>query len=178
MSTAREQILLKCCHIFTIVCKGREPISSDAGMKKRKREKKVLTHVGDLNTSNHFRVVRICIRMLGMSFECLEFAFECFETLTNGSNLHSNDSNPYRMFRICITILRITFESLEFAFECFESLSNASIFHSNASNPFKWFEFTFECFEFVSNASNLYSNALKHFRMIRIWIRMLRIPFE
>ena len=24
----------KCCHIFTIVCKGREPISSDAGIKK------------------------------------------------------------------------------------------------------------------------------------------------
>ena len=36
MSTAREQILLKCCHIFTIVCKGREPISSDAGIKKNK----------------------------------------------------------------------------------------------------------------------------------------------
>ena len=77
-------------------------------------------------------------------------------------------------------MLRIPFELLEFELECFESLSNA------------WFEFGFECFEplsnglnLLSNASNLHLNAsilhsiaLNPFRMVRIHIWMLKIPFE
>ena len=103
--------------------------------------------------------------MIRIPIEWLEFAFECFESLSNASNLHSIDSNPSRMVRICIRMLRIPFEWLEFAFECFESLSNGSNFHSNASNPFK-------------NGSNLHSNDSNPYRMVRICIRMLRIPFE
>jgi len=77
-----------------------------------------------LNASNPFRMVRICIRMLRIPFEWFEFAFECFESFSKGSNLHSNASNPFRMVRICIRMLRIRFKWLEFAFECFESVSN------------------------------------------------------
>ena len=83
--------------------------------------------------------------MLPIPFEWFEFAFECFESLSNGLNLHlnaslngynlhSNDLNPFRMVRICIPMLQIPFECFEFAFECFESLSNGFNLHSNASN--------------------------------------------
>ena len=68
--------------------------------------------------------------MLRISFEWFGFAFECFESLSNGSNLHSNASNPFRMVRICIRMLRISLEGFQFAFECFE-------FGVNASNPFR-----------------------------------------
>ena len=57
--------------------------------------------------------------MLRIPFEWLEFAFERVESLSNGSNLHSNASNSFRM-------LRIPFEWLGFELECFELLSNAS----------------------------------------------------
>ena len=70
------------------------------------------------------------------------------------------------------------FEWLEFALECFESI-------------FEWFKFGFECFKSLSsysnfdwNASNVFvsgsnldSNTLNPFRVVRILIRMLRIPF-
>ena len=75
--------------------------------------------------------------MLRIPFELLEFAFEAFESLSNGSNLHSNASNPFRMVRICIRMLRIPFKWFEFAFECFESLSNGSNLHLNGSNLFR-----------------------------------------
>ena len=89
----------------------------------------------DWNASNSFLMVRICIRMLRISFECLEFAcetflsrlefgFECIESLSNSSNLHSNVSNPFWRVGICIWILRILFEGFEFAFECFGFSSN------------------------------------------------------
>ena len=60
--------------------------------------------------------------MLQIPFELFEFAFERFEMLLNGSNLHSNALNPFRMVRICIRMLRIHFEWLEFALECFETI--------------------------------------------------------
>ena len=72
--------------------------------------------------------------MLRIPFEWLEFAFECFGSLSSGSNLHSNASNPFRMVRICIRMLRIPLECFKFAFECFESLSNGSNLHSNAND--------------------------------------------
>ena len=82
--------------------------------------------------------------------------FECFESLSNRSNLHSNASNPFQMVRISIRMLRIPFEWLEFPFECFKSLSNGWNLHSNASNPFRVVLFSirmlsvpFECFEFA-----------------------------
>ena len=84
-----------------------------------------------------FGMVRICIRVLRISFDRLEFAFECFESLSNGYNLDSNASNPFRMIIIWIGMLRIPFETFEFTFECFESLSNSSNLYSNASNPFE-----------------------------------------
>ena len=40
--------------------------------------------------------------MLRIPLEWYEFAFECFEFLSNGLNLRSNASNPFRIFRICI----------------------------------------------------------------------------
>ena len=116
--------------------------------------------------------VRICIWMLRVPFE-FEFTFECFKSLSNGSNLHSNASNPLRKIRIyirmfqirfewlelnlnpsnhfrivwiCIRMFRISFEGLKFAFECLKSGSNGHYLHSNASSPFRIFKFTFECF--------------------------------
>ena len=44
-----------------------------------------------------FQIVRINIRMLRISFEWFEFPFECFECLSNGSNVRSSASNPFRM---------------------------------------------------------------------------------
>ena len=108
--------------------------------------------------------------MLRMPLEWLEFGFECFESLSNNSSLHLNASNPLlsnasnllRIVRICIRMLRMSFEWVEFAFECFEPLSNL---HLNPSNPFRTFRI------YNSNGSN-------PFRMVRVCIRMLRIPFE
>ena len=66
------------------------------------------------NAFNAFKVVRnciqmfpICIRMLWMPVEWLNFAFECFD--------------PFQMARIWIWMVWIAFE---FAFECFKCLSN------------------------------------------------------
>ena len=136
-----------------------------------------------------FRVDRIWIRMLRIPFEWFEFAFACFESLSNDLNLHSNASNPFWMVWICIRMLWISFEGLEFAFECFE-------FGSNASNPFwmvgiciqmlwipfEYLEFAFECFESLSNGSNWHSNAnsnhLKWIRSIRMQIQTIRKGFE
>ena len=62
-------------------------------------------------------MVSICIRMLQIPFELLEFAFKCFESHLNGSNFHSNALNLVR-------IVRIPLECLDFVFEGFESLWN------------------------------------------------------
>ena len=70
--------------------------------------RRALVYLTDGQTT--VRMVQISIRKLLIPFEWLEFAFECFETLSNGSNLHSNASNPVRMIRICIRMLRILFE--------------------------------------------------------------------
>ena len=74
--------------------------------------------------------------MLRIPFEWFEFEFECFQSLSNGSNLNFNASNPFRMVRIRIRMLPIPFEWLEFELECFEYLSSGYHFHLNASNPF------------------------------------------
>ena len=139
-----------------------------------------------------------------ISFEWLEYAFECFESSSNGWNLHSNSLNPFewlelafsyferfsigwnwhsnasnlvQMVRVGIRMLRIPFEWLKLAFKCFESCSNGWNWHFNTSNAFwlvgisirmfqmafKWLELAFECFESRS--------------IVRIGIRMIRIPF-
>ena len=108
-------------------------------------------------------MVRICIRMLRIPFEWFEFAFECFESLSKGSNLHSNASNPFRIVRICIRMLLIT--------------GMVRIWIRTLRIPFEWFEFAFEHFESLSIGLNLHWNASNPFRMFRICIRMLRIPF-
>ena len=127
--------------------------------------------------------------MLRIPFEWFGFAFECFESLSNRSNLDSNASNPFLLVRICIRILQIPFRWLGFAFESFEWCSN---FYSNPflivriciqmlripfeftfecfeslSNgsqiTFDWFEFGFECFQSFSNCLNVYLNTLNPF---------------
>ena len=75
--------------------------------------------------------------MLRIPIEWLEFAFECLESHSNGSNLHSNALNPFQMLQTCIGMLKIQFEWFEFEFECLESLSNGSNLHLNASNTFR-----------------------------------------
>jgi len=35
---------LKCCHVFTIVCKGREPSAVTQGLKKKSKEKRKVLH--------------------------------------------------------------------------------------------------------------------------------------
>ena len=136
-------------------------------------------------------MVTICIRMLRITLKWFKFTFKRFESLSNGSNLHSNAlnplilhcsnlhsnaSNPFRMVNICIRMLRILFEEFEFAFECFEFCLNGSKFHLNASNPFRicirMLKILFECLEF---AFECLSNASNTFRMVRISIWMLKI---
>ena len=78
----------------------------------------------------------MCIRVLRIPFEEFEFAFECYESLSNASNLQSNASNPFRMVQMCIGMVRISFEWFEFGFESFKSVLNDSNLHSNASNLF------------------------------------------
>ena len=91
--------------------------------------------------------------------------FKWFESISNGSILHSNASNPFRVVKICIRMLKTLFEWFEFAFECFESLLNRLNLDSNASNPF-WMIW-------------IYIRMLRiPFWMVWIWIRMLRMPFE
>ena len=80
------------------------------------------------NASNFVQMVQICIPV---PFQCLKFAIDCFESGSNGSNLHSNGLNPFRIVGICI---RISFEWFEFAFECFESRSKGSNLLLNASD--------------------------------------------
>ena len=133
-------------------------------------------------------IIRICFWMLRTPFECFEFGFESFESLSNGKNLHTNASNLVRRIRIFIWMLWILFEWLEFAFECFEYLSNGLNIHSNASNPFRRLQMCIRMPRIPSNGLNLHSNASNPFRMFRIPFeslsnvsnpfRMLRIPFE
>ena len=159
----------------------------------------------DSNASKHLRMFRIWIRMLRFLFKWFKFWFKCFESLSNGLNFDSNASNTFRIVWIWIWIHRIPFEWFEFGFESFKSLSNGSNFQTNASNPFRmlrisirmfripfeWFKFAFkwmnlvwsirngfECVESLSNGSNLDLSDSNHFRIIRISIRIFRIPFE
>ena len=125
-------------------------------------------------------MVRICIQIFRIPLEWFEFTFFCFESLWNGSNLDWNTSNPFQIVRICIQMLWILFEWLEFvlewfefAFECFKSLSNG--WNLQLKMWLEWLEFAFERFE---SFSNLHSNASNHFRMVRICIWMLWMPFE
>ena len=144
-----------------------------------------------LNASNAFWMVRICIRMLRIAFEWLEFvhkffgwlsmvrfSFRMHRILSNALNLdsklESNSSNPSRV-QIWIRILWLLFK-----------------LHSNASNliwsvwiwirmlwiPFKGLEFAFEHFEILSNSLNLHSNTSNLFQMLRICIWTLQNPFE
>ena len=83
-----------------------------------------------------------------------EFAFECFESRSNASNLVSNGLNPFGMVWICIRMFRIPFRWLEFAFrECFESCLQIGI-----RIPFK---FAFELFESHSNLHSNCSNPIR-----------------
>ena len=100
----------------------------------------------DLDASYPFQMVRIPIWIFPISFK---FGLECFESLSNGSKLHSNASK--------------WLEWLDFPFECFESLSNGLNLHLNVSNPFWMVRISGH-----SNVTNL----------VRIWIGMLRIPFK
>ena len=77
--------------------------------------------------------------MLQIPFKWLEFAFECFESLSNSLKLQSNASNPFRVVQISI---RIPFKWFEFAFECFESILNG-------------YNFSFEFLQCHSKGSNL-----------------------
>ena len=111
-----------------------------------------------------YRLVQICVRLFWISFE----------SLSNGSNLHSIASKLFRMLRICIRMVRIPFEWFECTFDCFESRSNL---HSNGYNPcrivrmcirllpmsFEFFAFAFEWLESLSNGSNLHSSASNTF---------------
>ena len=137
-------------------------------------------------------MVRICIWMLWIPFEWLEFELECFETLSTGSNFHLNASNPFQMARICIRMLAITFECFPMqirtvqkifkAFKCKFEPFERDLKHSNGnSNHSKgirriWIQIRtirmgFEAFECKFDAMN-------PFRIVRICIWMLRIPFE
>ena len=108
-------------------------------------------------------MVWIWIRMFRSYLKWFEFGFECFESFSNGSHLHSNASN---LFRVVWIRIRIPFEWFEFGIKCFESLSNG------------WFKFEFECFKSLRSGLNLDSNASNPFRIVRICIRMLRFPLE
>ena len=99
--------------------------------------------------------------MLQIPFKSFKFGFECFKSLSNGVKLHSNSSNLVRKVWICFQMLRILFEWLQFAFKRFESLFNGQNMHLNFWNLLK----------------GLYLNASNLFRKVRIWIRMLKIPF-
>ena len=44
----------------------------------------------DSMVSNLVQTVRICIRMVKITFEWFEFAFDCFESRSNASNLNLN----------------------------------------------------------------------------------------
>ena len=115
-------------------------------------------------------MVRICIRMLQIPLEWLEFAFECFKSCSNAKSLHTHASNTFLnlnsnafepMIQIYIQMLQIWSEGFEFAFECFDSLSSGANLHSNASNR-----------------ENLHSKSSTPYRMVRIYIWILRMPFE
>ena len=96
-------------------------------------------------------MVQIYNRMLRITFEWLEFGFECFESLSNGSNLHSNASK--------------WLEWLDFPFE---SLSNG-------------FKYKFEPFESDLKHSNAKSNHSHQIRNIQMQIQTICMgvkPFE
>ena len=111
-------------------------------------------------------MVRIFIQLLQILFKWLEFEFQWLKSLSNCSNLHSIALNVVRMLPICIRMVRITFEWFECAFGCFESRSCGSNLLSKCM------------LESLSHGSNFNSSALNPDQMLRICIRMPRIPFE
>ena len=136
------------------------------------------------NASSFVQMVPICIWMVRITFQRLEYAFECFKYRSKGSNLHSNASNLVRMVRICIRMLRIPFELLKFSFEWFKLLVTRSNLHSNYLNfipmvwicmwilriwiqmfriPFEWLEFAFQC---VESRSKEFKFALEYFESL------------
>ena len=131
------------CEWFKFACKSFKSHSNGSNFYSN-----VLNHV------QMFQMNRMQILTIRLGFEAFECKFqlferdlkhsnmirniwfECFESLSNGSNLHSefrlsgsklasNPSNPIRVIRIWIWILQIPFEWFVFAFECFESHSNS-----------------------------------------------------
>ena len=108
-----------------------------------------------------FSIPRICIRMLRIIFEWFKFAFVCFESRLNGLNM---PLNLVRVVRICIRMIRIPFKCLEL----FRMLPIS----------FKWFKFGFEWLESIGNDGNLHLHPLNLVRMIQICIWMVRMPFE
>ena len=141
--------------------------------------------------------------MLQIPFEWLEFAFKCFESLSNRSHLNSKSLNFFRTIWIYFRMLKKPFEWFEFGFEYFEFLSNGLNLHLNASKtfrisirmiriPFEWVKFPFEFFEshskssnshlnkanFFSNGYNLHSNSWSPFQWLaRIFLWMLPCNF-
>ena len=65
-------------------------------------------------------MVPIRIRLLRMSFECFQFAFEWLESVLIGSNLHLITSNLVRMLPICIQMVINAVEWFESTFDSFE----------------------------------------------------------
>ena len=126
-------------------------------------------------------MARICVWMLRISFKGFNFAFQCFEFGSNGSNLHLNASIEWFEFSLEIGMVRIACDRFKFAFELLVTGSNL---HSNALNfvrmipicirmvgiSFQWLEYAFECFESRSKGLNLHSNASNLVRMVRICI--------
>ena len=128
-------------------------------------------------------MLTICIQMLWVLFEWLAFAFKCFDSRSNSSNLRSNDGiwlewfefafECFESLRIWIQMLQISFEWLEFAFKHFESRSNSWNLHSNGENPF---EYEVECFK---SRSKGFKFAFEYFESIsRNCIWMFQISFE
>ena len=74
--------------------------------------------------------------MLRISFKGFNFAFQCFEFGSNGSNLHLNASIEWFEFSLEIGMVRIACDRFKFAFECFEFCSNDPNLHSNGWNLF------------------------------------------
>ena len=88
-------------------------------------------------------MVQIWIRMLQIPFEWFEFPFECFESLSNGLNFHSDASNPFQIARICIQMNGIPFEVFEMDLNASNSFRMVQISIQKLQIPFEWFEFGF-----------------------------------
>ena len=109
--------------------------------------------------------------------EFFEFPFDCFESRSNASSLHSKSENLCRMVRNCIRLLRILFECFQFTFEWLESLPNGLNCIRLLQISFQCFQYSFEWLESLSKGSNLHLIDSNLVRM-RICIQMVRFPVE